>query len=93
MAGFVTVLLCSNLIGPGKTVLLFGITFGAHFPLDVVLGTIVGWQVGLFSVAVMRTTGLLPQRSRSAIDRRNATAISAPIAMPSAAPASTSSQK
>ena len=36
------------------------ITFGAHFPLDVVLGTIVGWQVGLFSVAVMRTTGLLP---------------------------------
>jgi membrane-associated phospholipid phosphatase len=69
------------------------ITFGAHFPLDVVLGTIVGWQVGLFSVAVMRTTGLLPQRVRSAIDLRSATAISAPIAIPSAAPASTSSQK
>jgi membrane-associated phospholipid phosphatase/predicted MFS family arabinose efflux permease len=69
------------------------ITFGAHFPLDVVLGTIVGWQVGLFSVAVMRTTGLLPQRSRSAGDRRPATPINAPMAMPSAAPASTSSQK
>lgn len=69
------------------------ITFGAHFPLDVAVGTIVGWQVGLFSVAVMRTTGLLPQRIRSAIDLRSAMAISAPIAMPSAAPASTSSQK
>jgi membrane-associated phospholipid phosphatase/predicted MFS family arabinose efflux permease len=69
------------------------ITFGAHFPLDVAVGTIVGWQVGLFSVAVMRTTGLLPQRTRSAIDLRAARAISAPIAIPSAAPASTSSQK
>jgi membrane-associated phospholipid phosphatase/predicted MFS family arabinose efflux permease len=69
------------------------ITFGAHFPLDVAVGTIVGWQVGLFAVAVMRTTGLLPQRIRSAIDLRSATAISVPIAMPSAAPASTSSQK
>jgi len=27
MAGFVTVLLCSNLIGPGKTCILFGLTF------------------------------------------------------------------
>ena len=69
------------------------ITFGAHFPLDVAVGTIVGWQVGLFSVAVMRTTGLLPQRTRRAIDLRAARAISAPIAIPSAAPASTSSQK
>jgi membrane-associated phospholipid phosphatase len=69
------------------------ITFGAHFPLDVAVGTIVGWQVGLFSVAVMRTTGLLPQRTRRAIDLRAARANSAPIAIPSAAPASTSSQK
>ncbi|HET9736522.1 MAG TPA: MFS transporter, partial [Solirubrobacteraceae bacterium] len=69
------------------------ITFGAHFPLDVLLGTIVGWQVGLFSVAVMRTTGLLPQLGRGASALRAATAISAPIAIPSAAPASTSSQK
>lgn len=29
MAAFVTVLLCSNLIGPGKTCILFGLTFGA----------------------------------------------------------------
>jgi membrane-associated phospholipid phosphatase len=69
------------------------ITFGAHFPLDVLLGTIVGWQVGLFSVAVMRTTGLLPQLRRGASALRATTAISAPIAIPSVAPASTSSQK
>jgi membrane-associated phospholipid phosphatase/predicted MFS family arabinose efflux permease len=35
-------------------------TFGAHFPLDVLVGTIVGWQVGLFSVALTRAAGLLP---------------------------------
>ena len=35
-------------------------TFGAHFPLDVVLGTILGWQVGLFSAALMRAAHLLP---------------------------------
>ncbi len=28
MAGFVTVLLCSNLIGPGKTCILFGLPLG-----------------------------------------------------------------
>jgi undecaprenyl-diphosphatase len=69
------------------------ITFGAHFPLDVVVGTIIGWQVGLFSVALIRASGLLPQAGRIAAHRRTATAISAPIAMPNAAPASTSSQK
>jgi membrane-associated phospholipid phosphatase/predicted MFS family arabinose efflux permease len=69
------------------------ITFGAHFPLDVVVGTIIGWQVGLFSIALMRAADLLPQTGRIAPDRRTATATSAPIAMPNAAPASTSSQK
>jgi membrane-associated phospholipid phosphatase len=37
------------------------ITFGAHFPLDVVVGTIIGWQVGLSAVAVTRAGRLLPQ--------------------------------
>jgi membrane-associated phospholipid phosphatase len=69
------------------------ITFGAHFPLDVVVGTIVGWQVGLFSVALTRAAALLPQRSRRSADLRTPTAISVPIAMPNAAPTSTSSQK
>lgn len=43
MAGFVTVLLCSNLIGPGKTVLLGGITFGAgnlFFPISYIFGDV-----------------------------------------------------
>jgi membrane-associated phospholipid phosphatase len=69
------------------------ITFGAHFPLDVVVGAIVGWQVGLFAVATTRAAGLLPQDVRVAISRRPAAPIRTPIAMPSAAPASTSSQK
>jgi undecaprenyl-diphosphatase len=36
------------------------VLFGAHFPLDVVVGALVGWQVGLFAVALTRTSGLLP---------------------------------
>ncbi len=43
MAMFVTVLLCSNLIGPGKVCLLFGITFGAgniFFPISYIFGDI-----------------------------------------------------
>ena len=43
MAGFVTVLLCSNLIGPGKTCVLCGITFGAgnlFFPISYIFGDV-----------------------------------------------------
>ena len=43
MAGFVAVLLCSNLIGPGKTCMLFGITFGAgnmFFPISYIFGDV-----------------------------------------------------
>jgi len=68
-------------------------SFGAHFPLDVAVGTVVGWQVGLFAVALTRAAGLLPQASRAATRRRPIPAIPTPIVMPSAAPASTSSQK
>ena len=42
---------------------LVGITrimFGAHFPLDVLVGTVVGWQTGLFCVGVVASSGLLP---------------------------------
>ena len=34
--------------------------FGAHFPLDVVVGAVIGSQVGRFSVALTRAAGLLP---------------------------------
>jgi uncharacterized integral membrane protein (TIGR00697 family) len=43
MAGFVTVLLCSNLIGPGKVCVIAGITFGAgniFFPISYIFGDI-----------------------------------------------------
>lgn len=43
MAGFVTVLLCSNLIGPAKTVQVAGISFGAgnlFFPVSYIFGDI-----------------------------------------------------
>jgi membrane-associated phospholipid phosphatase len=36
------------------------ITFGAHFPLDVLIGTVVGWQVGLATAALIRAARLLP---------------------------------
>ncbi|MEW6250601.1 MAG: queuosine precursor transporter [Planctomycetota bacterium] len=43
MAGFVAVLLCSNLIGPGKVCLIYGIAFGAgnlFFPISYIFGDI-----------------------------------------------------
>ncbi len=43
LAGFVTVLLCSNLIGPGTVCRLFGISFGAgnlFFPISYIFGDI-----------------------------------------------------
>ena len=36
------------------------VAFGAHFPLDVAVGAVIGWQVGLFSVALARAAKLLP---------------------------------
>jgi len=69
------------------------ITFGAHFPSDVVVGTIVGWQVGLFAVALARAGRLLPQRETARASLRVPSARPAPIAAPRPAPTSTSSQK
>src|SRR3954447_9578630 len=43
MAGFITVLLCSNLIGVGKVGLVFGIPIGAgnfFFPISYVFGDV-----------------------------------------------------
>jgi uncharacterized integral membrane protein (TIGR00697 family) len=43
MVGFVTVLLCSNLIGPGKVCLVAGISFGAgnlFFPISYIFGDV-----------------------------------------------------
>jgi uncharacterized integral membrane protein (TIGR00697 family) len=43
LAGFVTVLLCSNLIGPGKVAIIAGISFGAgniFFPVSYIFGDV-----------------------------------------------------
>lgn len=43
MAAFVAILLCSNLIGPGKVCSLFGVSFGAgvlFFPISYIFGDI-----------------------------------------------------
>src|SRR5262245_39176417 len=43
LVGFVVVLLCSNLIGPGKTCLVAGVTFGAgnlFFPISYIFGDV-----------------------------------------------------
>ncbi|HEV2815393.1 MAG TPA: MFS transporter [Solirubrobacteraceae bacterium] len=57
------------------------ITFGAHFPLDVLVGGFMGWEVGLFSVALVRASGLLPERAA------RETALE-PAGLPAPAPAS-----
>ncbi len=36
------------------------VLFGAHYPLDVVVGAILGWEVGLFTVSLMRAGRLIP---------------------------------
>ena len=43
MAGFVTVLLCSNLIGPGKVAAVLGVSFGVgnlFFPISYIFGDV-----------------------------------------------------
>jgi membrane-associated phospholipid phosphatase/MFS family permease len=38
------------------------ILFGPHFPLDVVVGTVLGYEVGMFAVALVASARLLPAR-------------------------------
>ena len=38
------------------------ILFGAHFPLDVIVGTVVGYEIGLFATALVANARLLPAR-------------------------------
>ena len=53
---------------------LLGVTrvlFGAHFPLDVLVGAVLGYELGLFSARLMASAGMLPV---SAARRRSAEA-------------------
>jgi membrane-associated phospholipid phosphatase len=38
------------------------VLFGAHFPLDVAVGAVVGYQIGLFAIALIANARLLPAR-------------------------------
>jgi membrane-associated phospholipid phosphatase len=50
--------------------------FGAHFPLDVLVGAVLGYELGLFAGRLMANARLLPQpepragRRRLALPRR-----------------------
>jgi dolichol-phosphate mannosyltransferase len=45
------------------------ITFGAHFPIDVVVGAVLGREFALFSVALAANGRLLPARALPAVRR------------------------
>ena len=38
------------------------VLFGAHFPLDVLVGAALGYELGLFSAGLLANARLLPQR-------------------------------
>ena len=38
------------------------VLFGSHFPLDVAVGTVLGYEFGLFTVAMVASARLLPAR-------------------------------
>jgi membrane-associated phospholipid phosphatase len=40
------------------------VLFGAHFPLDVFIGTALGYELGLLAVAMVASAGLLPALER-----------------------------
>ena len=52
-------------------VALTRVTFGAHFPIDVAVGAVLGFEFGLFAASLMANTGLLPARApaRSRLQR------------------------
>jgi membrane-associated phospholipid phosphatase/predicted MFS family arabinose efflux permease len=54
------------------------VTFGAHFPIDVVVGGLIGWEVGVFSVALVRAAGLLPGEATERAEAREPVPASAP---------------
>jgi membrane-associated phospholipid phosphatase len=42
------------------------ITFGAHFPIDVLVGAVLGYEFGLFSASLLAKASLLPARAAPA---------------------------
>jgi dolichol-phosphate mannosyltransferase len=46
------------------TVAITRMLFGAHFPLDVIVGAMLGWETGLFAAGLAAAAGLLPPVAR-----------------------------
>jgi membrane-associated phospholipid phosphatase len=46
-------------------VALTRVLFGAHFPVDVIVGAMLGYELGLFAGALIARAGLLPARALS----------------------------
>src|ERR1700742_1519072 len=62
MVAFVTVLLCSNLIGPGKTCKVLGVTFGAgnlFFPISYIFGDVLTEVYGFARARKVIWTGFV----------------------------------
>jgi len=55
------------------------ITFGAHFPIDVVVGAVLGREFALFSVALMANARLLPASAVPAIRRARREPLATPV--------------
>ncbi len=60
-------------------VALTRVLFGAHFPLDVVVGAVLGYEAGTLAVAIVASAGLLPAAARARVERaRSAEPLSEP---------------
>ena len=44
-------------------VALTRVLFGAHFPIDVMVGAVLGYELGLFSARLMTSARMLPARA------------------------------
>jgi membrane-associated phospholipid phosphatase len=67
-------MLRAPLIAYAALIALTRITFGAHFPLDVLAGAVLGYELGLFSSRLLASARLLPAT------------VAAPAAAPAAVP-------
>jgi membrane-associated phospholipid phosphatase len=58
------------LLGYVALVALTRVIFGAHFPLDVLVGGVVGYEIGVFAAHLMASGRLLPVLQPAADARR-----------------------
>jgi membrane-associated phospholipid phosphatase/predicted MFS family arabinose efflux permease len=71
VAATVAPVLRRPLIAYVAAVALTRVLFGAHFPLDVLVGTVLGYEIGLFATALIANARLLPARLATDTGRRH----------------------